>query len=423
MKKRSPGEIFLGGFLRTIILCVLLLAVGFVSYKGVLLYYTVKDKKESVATGATTGDKKVEETLATAIFINSVTSDRVDEIIVNIYNTKTGNADYIVVPNNTRVTMSDALYQAALKGASDITQEIIIGDIAKMYKDEETGYETMVGVLQELLGLDAIQHYETMNSDQFMAVINLIDAVEFDVPAKISYADSNGIPVEIEQGQAKVNGEQAAGILFASAGYADGELGRVSVSTKYLKAYMDSVYMIDSEADHHEYLKNYYKIVKGNNSMKIMEPYSSYLFGTKSTQVYFHVVEGEQKDSTYLPDAAKTQANIQAILQNETYQATQEMDEVFGVITSSKELPMIILNSTTTNGLAAKWQERMTANGYNINKVDTYRDAALEHAKIIVRSEGMGKDLLQYFPSGTIEVGELEEGIDIKIILGTSDIF
>lgn len=423
MKKHSPGEIFLRGFLRTIILCILLLAVGFISYKGVLLYYTIKDKKGGAETSTSKQEKNVDERLATAIFINSVTTDKVDEILVRIHNTKTGNLDYIVIPNNTKITMSDTLYQTALKGADDIAQEVAIGDIAKAYKNEAKGYETMAAVLQEMLGLDSIKYYEVMNQDQFMAVINLLEAVDFDVPAKLSYTDSNGIPSEIQQGETKINGEQAAGIVFTSSGYADGELGRVAVSTRYLKAYMDAVHMLDSEADYNEYLKNYYKIVKGNNSMKNMEPYLSYLFGTKSTQVYFHVAEGEQKDNNYILDDASTKAKIQTILQNEAYTAAQNIDELFGAATSSKDLQMVILNSTTTNGLAAKWQERMTANGYTINKIDTYRDGVLDNAKIIVRSEGMGKDLIQYFPNGKIEVGDLEEGIDIKIILGTSDIY
>jgi hypothetical protein len=34
----------------------------------------------------------------------------------------------------------------------------------------------------------------------------------------------------------------------------------------------------------------------------------------------------------------------------------------------------------------------------------------------------MGQDLLSYFPSATIEVGTIDSGVDIQIIVGTADV-
>ena len=80
-----------------------------------------------------------------------------------------------------------------------------------------------------------------------------------------------------------------------------------------------------------------------------------------------------------------------------------------------------ILNSTGINGLASSFQEKLVEQGMNVIRIGNYGDSTLEHTKIIVKEEGTGEDLLPYFEDATIEVGTLENGIDIRIILGTND--
>ena len=38
--------------------------------------------------------------------------------------------------------------------------------------------------------------------------------------------------------------------------------------------------------------------------------------------------------------------------------------------------------------------------------------------KIIVKEEGLGKDLLEFVGTANIEVGNLPEGVDIQVLLG-----
>ena len=88
--------------------------------------------------------------------------------------------------------------------------------------------------------------------------------------------------------------------------------------------------------------------------------------------------------------------------------------------TDSKDLKIEIYNSTTINGLAAKWQKRLEDDGYKISKVETERGYHLKECVIYVTEEGQGEDLLEYFPKAEIKVGVLKSA-DIRIVLGTNN--
>ena len=81
-----------------------------------------------------------------------------------------------------------------------------------------------------------------------------------------------------------------------------------------------------------------------------------------------------------------------------------------------------VLNSTDTAGVAAGWRDKLNEAGFNVTQVGNYETETLTNSKIIVSQDGMGQDLLQYFPNATIEVGTIDSGVEIQIIVGTSDV-
>ena len=58
---------------------------------------------------------------------------------------------------------------------------------------------------------------------------------------------------------------------------------------------------------------------------------------------------------------------------------------------------------------------------YEEKKIGDYSAETLTQTKIIVKENGAGKDLAQYFSNPVIETGTVESGYDIKIIIGTTD--
>lgn len=81
-----------------------------------------------------------------------------------------------------------------------------------------------------------------------------------------------------------------------------------------------------------------------------------------------------------------------------------------------------VLNSTDVAGVAAGWQEKLNNAGFTVSQIGNYEVETLTNSKIIVTQDGMGMDLLEYFPSASIEVGTIDSGVEIQIIVGTSDV-
>ncbi len=88
---------------------------------------------------------------------------------------------------------------------------------------------------------------------------------------------------------------------------------------------------------------------------------------------------------------------------------------------SSKGISIEIQNSTRISGLAGSWKDKLSGDGFTVGSIKTNRQGTLTDTKIIVAKKGMGEDLKKYFKNPTIEVGSVDSGAQICIILGTND--
>lgn len=115
---------------------------------------------------------------------------------------------------------------------------------------------------------------------------------------------------------------------------------------------------------------------------------------------------------------------------SDTTDVTAEQGEAAA---SSKDMKIVVLNSTSTKGLAAAWVEKLKAEGYTNVNAGNYKVGMLETTKILAASEGTGSDLVSYFNGAALETGSLTSGfnlsdttlsttdIDLFIIIGTND--
>ena len=95
----------------------------------------------------------------------------------------------------------------------------------------------------------------------------------------------------------------------------------------------------------------------------------------------------------------------------------------------SNDKKILVLNSTSTSGLASKWMNKLSGAGFtNISK-GNYTNSKDAQTTIYVAQEGMGKDLLPYFADAQIVVGTLDSGMDVSasgveifIVIGSNDI-
>lgn len=99
----------------------------------------------------------------------------------------------------------------------------------------------------------------------------------------------------------------------------------------------------------------------------------------------------------------------------------------------STDKNILVLNSTSTSGLAGSWASKLSSAGFSNVAVGNYSASSEATTKIYVAEEGMGGDLVSYFSGdATIVVGTVDassyavtgnglDHYDIYIVIGNSD--
>ncbi len=93
------------------------------------------------------------------------------------------------------------------------------------------------------------------------------------------------------------------------------------------------------------------------------------------------------------------------------------------------DAPIVVLNATSTPGVAGAWKGVLESKGYTNVQAGDYLKDPLETSKIVVVTEGTGKDLQTLLPNAkmeTLPANEVSssvptEGVQAFLIIGTSD--
>lgn len=448
--------------IKLLLLAVLLAATGFASYKGVIAIWgeqeiaSISEGKQG--TGSTEKQAApVKDMLVTAYFYDNYTKGVIEYCAVRFFNVNTKECNYVFFPGNTKITLSDETFQTLHNASTHIKQEVLLRDIATWLAQDSDRYQYTTMAIQDAIGYQ-IDYYEAITSDNVIRIVNLIEPVNFDVPKKMSFKDDSNINIVLKKGVQTLLGDQVKGMLTKPELYKS-EMERLECSINYIKAYMSAVTSFTDRDTMGTYYQDYYSLLETNASFMEMRPYMDYLYQVKPDNIITHTAQGKEKGGEYTIDKDALQATVKTFLVNTTpeettgAEATTEMvsteeaatteettteeavtteevtteepeeattEEEEPDITDSKKLKIEIYNSTTINGLAAKWQKKLEDDGYKISKVETERGYHLKECVIYVKEEGQGEDLLKYFPKAEIKVGVLKSA-DIRIVLGTNN--
>ncbi len=371
-KNRALKQKFIRVFLKSFISIAIFFVLGFSSYKVTMWYYEnvaeIKPDETSLSKYISGIDKDgvAEEVSKNMILATDEETGRITKILVEIVNQKTGNIDYITVPNNLEFTMSYELYKKLATANPDIPQIVCIKKVHKYFSGENL-YQCAQLLLEDVMD--------------------------------ISFSYYTIIPNEVFKEMFKT--DKATG------------------AQKWKDSYKKEMSQLHTKEEYQTFFDKYYEKVTSNLSREKKDIYiETYLEGVPD-QIAFSVVSGEKCDEVFVLSVEETNYLINRILENDSY--TEENQPASEKAASSVGLGIEILNSTGINGLASSFQEKLVEQGMNVISIGNYSDSMLENTKIIVKEEGVGQDLLQYFKNATIEVGEVGNDIDIRIILGTSD--
>lgn len=409
MSKNGKGSVFFNGLRQVIIVIIMMLIVGFLSYQAVFWYF-----KQGNQLGLKKTAIKNKDVVYTAMILDSDGEQDNEGIIVRAIHPKTNNVDMLVIPENTVISASSKTY-ATLKEKGTILQEpMTIGDIATLVSSKTEQYELQVQALEELLGIEQISYYEAYDKSAFITIANLVPAQTMTVPMTIG----NDSGVLLEQGEQSLNGEQAYAVV-SFGGYPNGTLDQGKLLAQFFHGYYCAFSQMTEEEKEQAYA-TYNKTVTTNESEKEQEQLKEYI--EKATKEQFHIamIPGIENAGTYELTTEQVSQTIKQIKENETAYTTEQDMSQFQVesVSSSKDLVTKVYNGTRIEGLATEWVQTLRADGYNV--IGAANDTGEQKQKTIiyVKTEGTGLDLKAYFQGADVVVDSSLEGIDIKIVLG-----
>lgn len=98
------------------------------------------------------------------------------------------------------------------------------------------GAESLCRHVAKLIGFEA-DSYAFVDLDAFVAVIDALGGVDFDVPVAMDYEDlGQDLRIHLQPGFQHLNGYQAMGLCRFRSGYVNADLGRIEMQQRFLEA-------------------------------------------------------------------------------------------------------------------------------------------------------------------------------------------
>ena len=394
MKKKSVAKIFALSLLKSVLGIIIILAVGFASYK--ISYTILSNNSEKVGTSSNEikdilDEAQTDEISKNLIYVSN--DKKISHLMLEICNTKTNNMDYITIPVGTDYTIPTDMYQRLSTVNQEIPQIVRLGRLKQYFDKDEDAYGYGELIIEKALGIK-ISYYTVINQETYVNHYSRRNVNVKFKPQSLSASGSNESVTVTE----KIN----------------------VASESYLKQLKD---LNGDQTKIAEFIKEQYERVDSNltvyNKIGYVECYE------KLNPEYFHYwgIPGMYSENIFQIDTKASKTFINKLVKNTTpYTQSQRFKKVSKSSgKSSKGKNILVLNGSRISGLASAAKTKLESAGFKVKKIGDYSAETLTQTKIIVKENGAGKDLAQYFSNPVIETGTVESGYDIKIIIGTTD--
>ena len=398
MKKPSLIKRFFSFLLRLCVVLVLMAAIAVGSFEGVTYYLTgsftsvkkaVKEETDQSgtedSTEATTVDNKNMEN--TLVFVHDDMNNK-DYTALNMYNTKTEAMDVLLLPCNAQVSVSSTLLKEIRNTMTEAGSSVNMADVARAFGDKK--YEMFAKIVEDISGAK-ISGYDVISSTNFKKLLNVAGGVSYHFNNAISYRDTE------------------------------------NVLHTYLTSYMEALLSKNSTS---AIAKKYDSLVtaEGKSGLTSTE---DILKNLTTDALTIRIMQGSESKGIFTLDSQKVKLQVAGLAkQAEAYSqssssksstGTTSTSAATGSTESSKNYSIEIYNAAYVSGLAGQWESYLESEGYSISLVDSYQEEGpLSQTRINVTQDGMGQDLLTYFPDAEINVVDsISTGGDIQIYIGT----
>lgn len=435
MKKPSLIKRFFSFLLRLCVVLILMAAIAVGSFEGVTYYLTgsftsvkkaVKEETDQSESGEDITDttvadnKNMENTL---VFVHDDNTGK-DYTTLNMYDKETKALDILLMPCDAQVSVSNTLLKELRKTMSDANSTISLSEVGRAFGDKK--YEMFVKIMEDISGI-SISGYDVISSQNFKKLLNVAGNVTYHFNNAISYRDEQNTLQTIDAGDISLDSEKAYALLTYMDGTDDEESRRLERANTYFTSYVEALLSKENDT---AIAKKYDSLV--TEEKKDTTSTEDILKSLTTDAVTIRIMQGSETKGIFTLDSQKVKLQVAALAkQAEAYKATGDSSSGTGsssasttatdTTESSKQYSIEIYNAAYVSGLAREWETYLEGEGYSISLVDSYQEEGpISQTRINVTEEGMGEDLLNYFPDADINVVDsISTGGDIQIYIGT----
>ena len=415
MKKPSFIKRFFSFLLRVCVVLALMAVIAVGSFEGVTYYLTgsftsvkkaVKEETDQQEVQEDTTDivknnKNMENTL---VFVHDKNTNK-DYTSLNMYDKKTKAFDVLLMPCDAQVSVSESLVKELRETISDISSTVSMSDVARAF------------------GGVKISGYNVMSSNDFKKLLNAGNTVTYHLDHAVSYRDADNVLQSIEAGDVELDGDTAYALMTYMDGTDDEETRRLERANDYLTKYMEEIFTKNNNST---FAKKYDSLVKVENTDDLTST-EDILKGLTEDGFTLRIMQGSETKGVFSLDSQKVKLQVAALTKKaESYTKNGSSKASSSTASSSstessKKYSIEVYNAAYVSGLAKEWETYLEGEGYTISLIDSYQEEGpISQTRINVTEEGMGEDLLNYFPDAEINVVDsISTGGDIQIYVGT----
>lgn len=155
------------------------------------------------------------------------------------------------------------------------------------------GIEALEAKLAETLGFQ-VDGYVLIQLDMFVALVDLLGGVEFDVPQRLYYTDpSQDLYIDLQPGLQTLDGLQAMGLVRFRKGYATQDIMRTQVQQEFLRAAAKQVLSVTTLRKIGALAELFYENVTTDMTLGNLVYFGQELLQCDFDEMFTYTLEGE----------------------------------------------------------------------------------------------------------------------------------
>ena len=437
MKKPSIIKSIFSFLLKVIVVVLIMACIGLGSFQGVTKYITGSfyDFKEAAEKKASTeaskeeteeaevDEKSVENSL---LFVDSQ-DGMYEYVILTMLNTDTNAMDFLFLPENGQVQVSKSIQKKLSKKIDGISGSVEFRAIERAYSGKEL-YDTLSDVVSEMLNL-RIAGWDHMTYQNAVDFIDSVKYVPITLDYTLTYRDQDGILNKIESGENELNGTESMAFVSHLDGSEAQESNRLERTNTFMEQFLTR---LTKKLKASEMMEAYQSNLESSSDKRSFDQVQEAFQANSGIDfITLRILQGSESGDIFAIDSQKAQLQISTLQkQAASYSSSsklgndsdddsdEEDDEDYS--DDSKDLSIEIYNAAYVQGIASEWEYYLEDEGYHITLVDTYQqEGPISTTRIVCDKDGIGEDLLKYFPGAEMSVGDIDTGGDIQIYVGT----